>query len=398
MLTRRRRLHANRFFATRRWVMAIFSAFVLLGTPAGILGIFGAFASPIRPHGATTMQVEARYVQDAILVTAAFGWRLTSDALAVTRDGGTSWTGVTPSGLQPGQVRAVSFLDAYNGWLIASGSGGSSGFVCYRTVDGGVTWLSSPLGSSPTAYSDSSSSQASVDFLNVSDGWVEVQLPSSAAFSRGTLFRTQDGGITWTQLNTPPIMGEAAFASPSDGWLAGGVGGASLYSTTDGGETWTAGTPPLPAGASQSQVSYSITHSAGILGLRASLGGNSGLAALYSDTSPDNWSLLKTLPDSALAGAGRPTPPPVAVTSSGALATVVNGGTETAIVETSGQATTSKSDLPSGWVDRLSFADSNNGWAIMRTGTCLQFKTDCTEYSDLYATSDGGAAWMRLGG
>lgn len=56
-------------------------------------------------------------------------------------------------------------------------------------------------------------------------------------FSRGLLFRTNDGGRTW-QPGRLPVWGEVRFISESVGWLVGGPTDSELYQTRDGGQSW----------------------------------------------------------------------------------------------------------------------------------------------------------------
>ena len=57
----------------------------------------------------------------------------------------------------------------------------------------------------------------------------------------GALFRTTDGGVTWTRLNSgvDQIIGSIAFADATTGVAVGGEQGMGfILRTTDGGATW----------------------------------------------------------------------------------------------------------------------------------------------------------------
>ena len=62
----------------------------------------------------------------------------------------------------------------------------------------------------------------------------------------GRVYRSADGGATWTAAAaTPPGLDaeDLHFTTLLDGWVTGfGFGGAALFHTTDGGDTWT----PVP--------------------------------------------------------------------------------------------------------------------------------------------------------
>ncbi len=77
--------------------------------------------------------------------------------------------------------------------------------------------------------------------------------------------------------------------------------------------------------------------------------------------------------EALLAGRGQPGRAVVAVT---------RGGGRHSAVRISG--------LPDGGLAAASFTSTRTGWAVVGTGTCAHFKTDCTQASALYTTTDGG--------
>ena len=81
---------------------------------------------------------------------------------------------------------SIHMLDESNGWGINDNN-------VLRTDDGGVTWYNvSPLNVSALGYS------ATSDFLDANHGWVLV--PDTNNPLIGTLYRTGDGGSTWTSV------------------------------------------------------------------------------------------------------------------------------------------------------------------------------------------------------
>ncbi len=79
--------------------------------------------------------------------------------------------------------------------------------------------------------------EATLDFVSLEVGWVSLRLESSSNFSRGALYGTKDGGVTWTLLSVP--IGEPVrFLDVGTGWTAGGAAGDEFYVTQDGGNTW----------------------------------------------------------------------------------------------------------------------------------------------------------------
>ncbi|GEM_PF-589658 len=120
-------------------------------------------------------------------------------------------------------IRTLYMLDASNGW--ATGDA-----YALRTSDGGLTWYNVLPEVAP----------AGAFFLNPATGWV---------ISRsGTLYRTNNGGIQWTQFALPfwneSLQCYLHFLNNSEGFLLSGspIGmfkyPISLYQTSDGGASW----------------------------------------------------------------------------------------------------------------------------------------------------------------
>lgn len=160
--------------------------------------------------------------------------------LAITTDGGHSWTS---SGSDEWAIGALSAVSANNIWAIGGESlppGASRGFLVHST-DGGRTWAQVLPSAAPTT---------AVDFLNSSVGF-----GIGTATNTGAVVATTDGGAHWTIL-TPPGEGVTlqyiSFANAHDGWVAGTIYSQTrstpvLYATADAGHTWH--TLAQPAGA-----------------------------------------------------------------------------------------------------------------------------------------------------
>jgi photosystem II stability/assembly factor-like uncharacterized protein len=126
----------------------------------------------------------------------------------------------------------IAFLDANNGWGIASND---SGYIL-RTVDGGTTWLNAtPVGLTGIGLS------TTLSILDVNTVWVLVP---NADFFTGTLYRTSDGGISWTSYPVPFGGGSIKFLDSNTGRVladrGAGAGSQSveMFQTSDGGATW----------------------------------------------------------------------------------------------------------------------------------------------------------------
>lgn len=123
----------------------------------------------------------------------------------------------------------------------------------YRTDDGGSTWTEIHLqGKMLTAGGF---------YLDRNEAW----LPGVAdADTRQAVFHTMDGGRTWTELGRlhgPNV--NLHFHDPKAGWATNGMGAAGnifyqAYQTMDGGQTWTQLQPTSRAGYSQGPTPNTI--------------------------------------------------------------------------------------------------------------------------------------------
>ena len=133
-----------------------------------------------------------------------------------TTDGGQTWVSAPPGA---GGVRQY-FLDGTYGWGVAF-------FNIYRTTDGGANWTSTP-------------------HLNQTVREI-VPLDHDSAIAVGDwgyIIRTDDGGVTWSQLanGSGKDLVKVEMANASAGWAVGQSG--AILHTTDGGSTWNIQIPP----------------------------------------------------------------------------------------------------------------------------------------------------------
>ena len=150
-----------------------------------------------------------------------------------TEDGGKTWSKVAlPSDLtlppdvvdivDPGDVLLydVDFSTPENGWVV-----GEFG-VIFRTSDGGKTWTTQKSPVETTLFG--------VHFADAHNGW--------AAGIEQVLLHTTDGGQVWRKAEVPGRTGFVlglydVAVQGSVGWAIGDSG--LLLRSTDGGETWT---------------------------------------------------------------------------------------------------------------------------------------------------------------
>lgn len=192
---------------------------------------FGATASSSMPYA----------VEAVDFVVPTVGWVLVDfpsgrSAILHTEDGGLTWRKelTAPSN---GHRQYLKFFDAFVGVFALVGTRP----VLHRTFDGGQTWSSLPaLAEGALALSWS--------FVDSHHGWMLVDPGNRAP---AALYRTEDGGLSWTPLGTPVKPPDQAFQVHfpylTTGWVAGVSSGPYAYRTDDFGETWAR--VPLPAPA-----------------------------------------------------------------------------------------------------------------------------------------------------
>jgi photosystem II stability/assembly factor-like uncharacterized protein len=151
------------------------------------------------------------------------------------------------------RIGAVDFVDPLTGWVTAELGGGNVAML--HTTDGGATWTRQL-----TVAAD-----VHPLYMNFFDGRVGV---IALLGVRPNLFRTEDGGQSWT--NLPALTPQAtvmswSFVNDTYGWLLArttdSAKASTLYRTSDGGRTWdNLGVPVRPpAQAYQVHFSYVTT-------------------------------------------------------------------------------------------------------------------------------------------
>jgi photosystem II stability/assembly factor-like uncharacterized protein len=291
----------------------------------------------------------------------------------------------------------------------------------YYTQNGGTTWqlsttqLNGDIGLAAGA-------PVSVQFVDSQHGFIAAQLGTGASTSAGLLFRTADGGVTWTS-SSLPAFGGIAFQSTSTGWLAGGVLGDQLWLTGNGGATWSqvsypTPSPPISGGNTYYAIQPPVfsTPSDGVLPVTGAFldeaksyippGGSADDSALRFDVTHDGgqtWSVATSYSTSNYAP-GPGVSLPASIVDQNDWISAVSGGGTTTVTTNQGSSSTnySSSGLPlgplngGGSLSTMQFITLQSGWATVQGGYCNSSKSDCHSFANLYSSSDGGATWAQL--
>ncbi|GAB4579548.1 MAG: hypothetical protein Fur0022_22860 [Anaerolineales bacterium] len=321
-------------------------------------------------------------VTDFQLLTPDQGWITQNDRL-FWKNPGALWTDITPPETAP---LATFFLSPNAGWTASlTHTRETFALTLLHTSDQGNIWQSTatlPL------YMPDPPRKGWLHFINAETGWLALQRPSSSNFSLGNLYRTTDGGQTWTEL-TPPIAGPVYFVDAHTGWMAGGVRGDELYVTHDGGATWSA-FAPTPARAWYTLPTF--INGTGLLA--ATLTGETAprVAIFSSADNGQTWVPLAKIPLSAPPSA----PPPVAFIDE---KTWLIAAENVLLLTQDGGLTTQTLPGTLEGVQALQFTRSH-GWLLTFSGGCTGTKGSpdfqCTMQNQLWQTGNRGESWTPL--
>ncbi len=341
--------------------------------------------------------IDAPLIETPALVAVYFlneldGWGVTEAEVVRTNDGGVTWYNVTPPNVtETGYSVEIFALDAERAWMQKPDFNNypNSGFL-NRTFDGGITWTTTTV----------PFSGARITFLDANNGWVLADLGAGAGSNAVAVYQTSDGGTTWVQtyINDPnhpnagdtlPLGGLKSDLVPLNmqtAWVTGvtyASGSIYLYRTDDGGHTWTAVSLPLPEGTENAQMSVERDHmkfvsaSDGFLAVRIS--GDTTQTAIYVTHDAGNtWTLTPTL-----------IPVGGSANFLSAQEAVIYNGAQFYVTK---DAARTWSIIPPDVVfgeafNAMDFVNSQSGWVIT---------LDPTGHRSFYRTTDGGATWFPV--
>jgi photosystem II stability/assembly factor-like uncharacterized protein len=221
------------------------------------------------PENFAPAQIDAALVDAPQLTTISMldesnGWGITETAVVRTNDGGVTWYDLTPTGLTDlGFAVSNFFLDPDHAWVLVAHQTDFQSGMLYRTEDGGLSWSSNPVpfGGGHLA------------FVDAFGGWMLADLGVGAGSQAVAVYQTYDGGRDWsgTFMNDPTIDG-ATDSLPLSGikygliprdmqtaWIGGVVyapGTVYLFRTNDAGHTWSPVPLSLPEGVEETELGF----------------------------------------------------------------------------------------------------------------------------------------------
>src|SRR5262245_64270299 len=147
----------------------------------------------------------ARYAED--VVRTLLSQLVITNALAF----GATWTEVN-TGLGNLDIRSLA-VDPANPSTVYAGTGNG----VFKSTDGGATWHHSGL-------TDWATSHLVINFVNPTIVYAATQCTRTVCFcSERVLFKSTDGGATWSDSVSPPGSGMLRYSSAIDGSYECGI-------------------------------------------------------------------------------------------------------------------------------------------------------------------------------
>jgi hypothetical protein len=320
--------------------------------------------------------------------------------LFVSADG-RSFADRTPSGSWKAFYSAF-FLGVADGWVFASRTAEDSfDLVLLKTTDGGRTWLPTPRHFSLDMHGGS---YLVADFIDSDHGWISVADPT-APFAM--LYRTTDGGETWTQIGSldrrggyaaMPDIGAVHFFDRDTAILSAFYNG-EVFVSRDGAASWTAASIPWPKGVTPDETHPSdpivLDGQTAVIPVRVS-GPSAQLAYAITFDAGRTWRVrMLPLTNHYEATSSEGVVPIVAdgaVVSPTVWWTITN--TDAVSVTTGGLASGSSS-----WVTGVALQRQPDNappiwaWSATVGWVVVTFSGPVNSFERLYETTDGGRQW-----
>src|SRR6266550_1366236 len=189
------------------------------------------------PTGVANVEVAFADDTNGLLLSAAASTDCQSQAVSIwkTANGAGSWQQITATGIADAMCkRGLTSGDSTHALLSASKPGSAP--IIYRTADGGGSWTAStPLPLPPNLAQQGATS---VTISGRPRAFGSIALVDGAGGQTKDVFRSTDGGATWTYASTVPTFeGSVAYVTVTR-WVQIAPPSSSKE-TIDGGATWT---------------------------------------------------------------------------------------------------------------------------------------------------------------
>ena len=328
-------------------------------------------------------------------------WLAIETRIFLTSDSGKNWDEVSARVPENYTLGRVHFFDENQAWAFyLGGEGADLRYRLYTSNDAGKTWndLSTAIDAILTSHELVPDGKVFIQRLSPQTGYLLVKNSTGANFSSGIMLKTIDGGGSWVEVPTP--AGEDfVFADEAHGFMLKGPQYNSLFSSNDGGQTWTELTElPLTDGAETYRVGlpefhldgygvYPVFAYQGETLLKTSIMQSNNYGQSWSlgaedpsqtDQAPGSEPFLQLLPDGNLSRWSR------IPTEGGAMAESVAQAAQKA------------------QIINLSAYGTNDAWGTFISGFCNaqlvigQEQLHCSQDQLLGVTSDGGKTWQPL--
>jgi photosystem II stability/assembly factor-like uncharacterized protein len=289
-------------------------------------------------------------------------------------------------GLPP--VLALShpfFLDPEHGWVTANDCERGRA-VLFGTASGGRRWARTSIPPS----SCNAGAGITPTFVDAHHGWLVRLEPTGESASTQ---RTSDGGTTWSREQDFPWITGVRFVDPLHGWLGGHNVRADtgLFRTANGGRTWTHVSAPIPSCCRSWTALFDaptfFDRSAAVVPVTLLHGDRSVIAFDATSDGGRTWRAAAMLPPVRTGGSGFPSPEPVSIVTR--TDWWVLAGTRSGLRRTDDAGRTWRSvGIPeTGRAISLDAVGVRHAWIAVLAG----------RLTSLLATRDGGRTWRVLG-
>lgn len=204
----------------------------------------------------------------------------------------------------PGHLVSYEFVSPSLGWALEVSIDRSSVSTQYwvsRTVDGAKRWQTQYQGQ--VGPGGGMGSQPTIRFFDSTHGFFTLGNPIE-------LFRTADGGLSWSKVTLLAIRPFfITFSDSRHGWLLTNATAPALFATSDAGNTWQRHDPPEPPGRQPGQfvmvTNVRLLPGAGVVAYLAFNEGHGLLFPLFEFTSfdlGDSWKYVAQSSDQVFLG------------------------------------------------------------------------------------------------